>query len=92
MAVLQRTAYWVYGDIMEVLTARVDALESTLKDHGDKLDTIMGRTERFEELDDTIRTLGKVAAGIHRIAKWFAPIIAVVAAVAGLWATLRGVK
>lgn len=77
---------------MAVLTARVDALESTLKDHGEKLDTIMGRTERFEELDDTIRTLGKVADGIHKVAKWFAPIIAVIAAVTGLWATTRGVK
>lgn len=77
---------------MEQLTARVDNMEATLKVHGDKLDTIMDRTERFEELDDTIRTLGKVANGIHKIAKWLAPIAAVIAAVAGAWATLRGVK
>lgn len=76
---------------MELLTKRVDALESTLKDHGEKLDTIMGRTARFEELDDTIRTLGKVANFIHKFAKWFAPIAAVIAAVAGSWATLKGV-
>ena len=77
---------------MEQLTARVDNMEATLKGHGDKLDTIMGRTERFDELDDTIRTLGKVAAGIHKIARWLAPIMAVIAAVTGAWAALRGVK
>lgn len=77
---------------MEQLTARVDNMEITLKDLGDKLDTIMGRTERFEELDDTIRTLGKVAKGVHMVAKWLSPILVVAGAIAGMWATLRGVK
>lgn len=76
----------------DALTKRVDALEATIREQGGKLDTIMERTERFDDLDDTIRTLGKVASGIHKIAKWFAPIIVVVGALAGLWATVRGVK
>lgn len=77
---------------MEALTKRVDKLEDALKDHGSKLDTIMERTERFDDLDDTIRTLGKVAKGIHTIAKWLAPIVVVAGALAGLWATIKGAK
>lgn len=75
-----------------ILSQRVEKLESTIREQGAKLDTIMERTERFDDLDDTIRTLGKVATGIHKIAKWFAPIIVVVGALAGLWATLRGIR
>ena len=75
-----------------ILSQRVEKLESTIREQGAKLDTIMERTERFDDLDDTIRTLGKVASGIHKIAKWFAPIFALAAAAVAIWATIWGPK
>lgn len=76
----------------EQLGARVDRVEGRIASLETKLDTIMERTARFDEISDAINTISKVAGALHRIAKWFAPIIAVGAAFATLWATMKGVK
>jgi hypothetical protein len=76
----------------QILSQRVSKLEATIREQGEKLDTIMQRTERFDDLDDTIRTLGKVASGIHKIAKFLWPVFGAAAALASMWAVIRGLR
>lgn len=74
------------------MIARIETVEEAIRCQDAKLSTLMDRTERLSELGDSIETLSKLASMVHRIAKWLAPIVAVGAACAGMWAAMRGVK